>query len=461
MTTQRLWAAHAWIDKGWRNNVLFEVSADGRFTAVQPGVACPPDANRLPGPVLPGMVNAHSHAFQRGFAGLTEQRQAQQDDFWTWRERMYELALRLSPDDVRVIATQLYAEMLAGGYTQVCEFHYLHHAPDGRPYANPAEMCEALAKAANDAGIGLTLLPVLYERSGFGESTLSARQRRFAGTPELVLALRDAIRQLGLARISAGLAVHSLRAASPEAITRLIASAADDPAPIHIHIAEQTSEVHDCLAHTGLRPIRWLAQHTHLDARWQLVHATHADAVDIAALAGSGAGVVVCPSTEANLGDGIFDWRAWQATETPVSVGSDSHVSRQWPGELRLLEYSQRLHLRERNIAADPNRGTSSCGESLFAAAISAGANAAGLSQWGLRTGARADLLVINPNAHGLLGIPQRHLLDAIVFASDTPVFDEVWVAGERLLSQGRHRAAERIASDFSTRMAALSSTVA
>jgi formimidoylglutamate deiminase len=451
-----LWAPHAWIENAWREGVLLEIGSDGCFARVAVDVGCPPDARRLPGPVLPAMVNAHSHAFQRGFAGLTEQRQGQQDDFWSWRERMYELALRLTPDQVRVIATQLYTELLAGGYTQVCEFHYLHHAPDGKPYNRSTAMCEALAQAASDAGIGLTLLPVLYQRSGFGQTALSARQRRFAGTPKSVVALRDEARRLTYRHLTVGVAIHSLRAVSSESITQLNQLIADDPAPIHIHIAEQTAEVQDCLAHSGLRPVRWLAEHVKLDSRWQLVHATHADAADVHSIAGTGAGIVVCPSTEANLGDGIFDWRAWRAAAVPTAIGSDSHISRQWPGELRLLEYGQRLHLRQRNIAAQSYQSMTSSGEALFASSLAAGATAAGQSIWGLCEGARADLLVLDTREPGLLGIPAAHQIDALIFACDTLAFDEVWVAGERRVAAGRHLAQAQISAPFSGLMQTL-----
>jgi formimidoylglutamate deiminase len=456
-----LWAPYAWIEHAWQEGVLLEVGSDGRFARISHGLSCPPDAHRLAGPVLPAMVNAHSHAFQRGFAGLTEQRHAQQDDFWSWRERMYELALRITPDQVRVIATQLYAELLAGGYTQVCEFHYLHHAPDGTPYAQPAAMCEALAQAASDVGIGLTLLPVLYQRSGFGQTTLTTRQRRFAGTPQSVLALRDASRRLGYRHLTAGVAIHSLRAVAPQSIAHLITLLGDDPAPVHIHIAEQTAEVQDCLTHTGLRPIRWLAEHVRLDHRWQLVHATHADAADVQSIAGTGAGIVVCPSTEANLGDGLFDWRAWRSADVPTAIGSDSHVSRQWPGELRLLEYGQRLHLRQRNIAAHSYRGMASSGNALFASSLTAGATASGHSVWGLREGARADLLVLDTHASGLLGVPAPDLIDALIFACDAPAFDEVWVAGERRVAAGRHLAQAQISVPFSVLMQSLTAQAA
>jgi len=352
-----LWAARAWVDGRWRDSVLLEVGSDGRWTAVQPEQPPPPGARVLPGPVLPPLVNAHSHAFQRAFAGLAERRHTADDDFWQWRDRMYAVALRISPDALQAVAEQLYAELLQGGYSQVCEFHYLHHAADGSPQADPLAMSQALVLAAQATGIGLTLLPVLYQRAGFNQPTLRDDQRRFATDVAQVLALRDGVRALGLPKVSAGVAIHSLRAATPGAMRQLADALQHDGAPIHLHIAEQTGEVDDCLAATGQRPIEWLLATLPVDARWQLVHATHALPHEIDGVARSGAGVVLCPSTEANLGDGLTDVPRWLAAGTVLSIGSDSHVARQWPSELRLLEYGQRLQQRRRNVAAAATGG--------------------------------------------------------------------------------------------------------
>ena len=356
LRASRYWAPRAWLPEGWREHVLLEVGSDGHWSTVTPGVAqAPADASVLAGPVLPGLVDAHSHAFQRAFVGLAERRDAEDDDFWSWRERMYAVAEQMTPESLRAIAARLYAELLRGGYTQVCEFHYLHRAPDGTRYADPLTMSWALADAAADAGIGLTLLPVLYERAGF-DKPLRPQQRRFAACAEDVLAMRDAIRAAGRPLLNAGVAIHSLRAASPASIARLVGAATGD-GPIHIHVAEQTGEVDDCLAATGMRPIEWLSRECPLDACWQLVHATHATHAEIDAVARSGAGVVLCPSTEANLGDGLFDLPAWLAADVPLTIGSDSQVTRDWREELRLAEYGQRLALRRRNVSAAPADG--------------------------------------------------------------------------------------------------------
>ena len=439
-----LWAPRAWVRGGWQADVLLRAGSDGRWAEVRAGLPSPSDAVVLPGPVLPGLVDAHSHAFQRAFVGLAERRSGEHDDFWSWRDRMYGVALRLSPALLRAIAAQLYTELLQGGYTQVCEFHYVHHAEDGRPYADPLAMSRALAEAAAEAGIGLTLLPVLYQRAGFAQPALRPDQRRFATDVATVLALRDGVRALGLPQVSAGVAVHSLRAATPESLRELSRRCADDPAPIHIHIAEQTGEVDDCLAATGARPIEWLARELPLDERWHLVHATHATPGEIDAVARSGAGVVICPSTEANLGDGLADLPRWMAGGTPLSVGSDSQMTRAWPEELRWLEYGQRLLLRRRNVAAAEPAAT------LFERLQAGGAAAAGLGPWGLQAGARADLLVLDARAPGLLGVPPTHALDALIFGTDAPAFRETWVAGRRV------RAAPQTADHFAAAMETL-----
>jgi len=425
-----LWAEAAWVEGRWREGVLLRAGAEGCWAEVRPDQPPPPQAMRLPGPALPGLVNAHSHAFQRAFAGRAERRESLHDDFWSWRDRMYGVALTIGTDALRGLATRLYREMLAGGYTQVCEFHYLHHAPDGQRHADPAAMSRALIDAAAVAGIGLTLLPVLYERAGFAAPALRDDQRRFASDVEFVLALRDAARRHG---VQAGVAIHSLRAAAPESMRALLDRLGADAGPIHIHVAEQTGEVDDCLAATGARPIEWLAREMPLDARWQLVHATHALPAEIEAVAGTGAGIVICPTTEANLGDGVPDLPRWLAAGVPLAIGSDSQVCRSAAEELRWLDYAQRLVLRRRNVAADPARHGGSTAARLFEACLAGGAAAAGLLPGGLRAGARADLLVLDDLAPGLEGAPAPERLDAWVFATDAPAVAQTWVAGRRV----------------------------
>jgi len=427
-----LWAPRAWVDGAWAASVLMQVDAQGRWSSITPDTPAPPQAEVLPGPVLPSLVNAHSHAFQRAFVGLAERRDSAHDDFWSWRDRMYGVALRITPDQLQAVATHLYAELLAGGYTHTCEFHYLHHAEDGTPYADEAQMCHALAQAAQATGMGLTVLPVLYERAGFAQPQLRADQRRFATDVARVLRLRDTVRSWRLPRVDAGVAIHSLRAAAPASLRELALACAGDTGPIHIHIAEQSAEVDDCLAATGQRPIEWLTQHLPLDARWQLVHATHATPQEIDAVAASGAGVVICPGTEANLGDGLCDLPRWLTSTAPLAVGSDSQVTRGWAEELRWLEYGQRLALRQRNVSAAPSVQSSSAAR-LLDRFLAGGGAAAGHVRWGLVVGARADMLLLNTEDPALRGLPASHLLDGVVFAAPDRPFARTMVAGRWL----------------------------
>jgi formimidoylglutamate deiminase len=429
-----LWAPRAWINSAWASAVTLRADAQGRWTEIQVESPCPVDAEVLPSAVLPAMVNAHSHAFQRAFVGLSERRDSVRDDFWSWRDRMYGVALRITPEQLHAVATHLYAELLAGGYTHTCEFHYLHHAEDGQSYSahggDDAAMSDALARAAQDTGMGLTILPVLYERAGFAQPALRSDQRRFATDVTRVLQLRDTIRAWNLPRVDAGVAIHSLRAATPASIHELLRACAGDPAPIHLHIAEQTGEVEECMAATGMRPIEYLTREFALDARWQLVHATHATPGEIDAVASTGAGVVLCPGTEANLGDGLCDLPRWLASDTPLSLGSDSHVTRSWPDEVRLLEYGQRLALRQRNVSAEPVTESNTAAR-LVGRCVAGGAAASGQSPWGLVPGARADLLLVNESDPALVGLPASHLLDGLIFAAPAQPFLRVMAAGK------------------------------
>ncbi|MBQ0957594.1 formimidoylglutamate deiminase [Ideonella sp. 4Y11] len=425
-----LWAPQAWVDGRWQDQVLLEVDGAGRWARITAGLPCPPDAQRLAGPVLPGLVDAHSHAFQRAFAGLSERRERDSDDFWSWRERMYRVAGQVSVDEVRDIATHLFHELIEGGYTQVCEFHYLQHQADGQPYADPLAMAWALRDAARASGIGLTLLPVLYERAGFEQPALRPDQARFRLGADEVWAASQRLREQADACFDAGLAIHSLRGAAPTSIHRLARRAQGWSGAIHLHVAEQTGEVDDCLATTGRRPIEWLLHEGLLDARWQLVHATHATPAEIEGVARSGAGVVICPGTEADLGDGLTDVPGWLDAGVPVSVGSDSQVTRDWREELRWLEWGQRLARRQRNLAAAPATGQAATAARLFETARQAGAAAAGQPSWGLQPGARADLLVLDDSDPALAGIPGSHRLDALVFSAPARPWHDVMVAG-------------------------------
>lgn len=434
--SRNYFAAQAWIDGTWATDVLLSVDAAGHWVRVLPGCAAADrtDAEVLKGVVLPGLVNAHSHAFQRAIAGLSERRGAgSSDDFWSWRDRMYSVARRIRPDQLEVIASFLYAELLEAGYTQVCEFHYVHNAVDGAPEADPLEMSLALLRAAQTVGIGLTLLPTLYMRSGFGAAGLREDQRRFASTPDSVLRLREGLQREAIeaTHCNVGVALHSLRAADMAAIKETSAVVAAAGAPIHIHIAEQTQEVQDCLAATGQRPIEHLLSSVALNPQWNLVHATHTTPEELRGVQQSGASIVICPSTEANLGDGVFDFPGYAACAGQWSIGSDSHVTRRWTEELRLLEYSQRLTQRRRNVAAQGAVSDSSAA-TLFEAALAGGRSASSQPLGAIQVGHRADFLVLDERSPALLGVPADCLLDALVFSSPDAGFAEVFVAGQK-----------------------------
>lgn len=451
-------AEQAWVDGAWASDVLLSVDGDGNWCHIQTHAALPDRAGAtiLRGLVLPGLVNAHSHAFQRAMAGLTERvggpGAAAGDNFWSWRDRMYAVARRIGPDQLEAIAAFLYAELLAAGYTQVCEFHYLHHAADGQPHADPLEMSLALVRAAQTAGIGLTLLPALYMRSGFTATGLREDQRRFASTPDSLLRLVEGLRaQTGAcSNVNLGVAVHSLRAADVAAAQEVAVFAAASGLPIHIHIAEQMQEVQDCVAATGQRPIEYLLGHLPLDARWNLVHATQATAAELQAVRESGAAIVICPSTEANLGDGVFDFSGYGGN---WSIGSDSHVTRSWTEELRLLEYSQRLTQRRRNVAAQAGYSASSAA-ALLQAALAGGRAATSLPLGAIQVGHRADFSVLDEQAPALLGVPADYRLDALVFSSPQAPISEVFVSGRQIPSGTECR--PQLAQDFARTMKAL-----
>ena len=460
------WAPSAWVDGAWREAVLLEAGPDGHWSRVAAGEAAPPAAEVLAGPAMPGLVDGHSHAFQRAFAGLAERRDGEdddRDDFWSWRDRMYRVANLVTPESLRAIAAHLYVELLRGGYTQVCEFHYLQHRPDGQPYDDPLALSMALADAAADAGIGLTLLPVLYERAGFSAPALRRDQQRFrAGADDAWQRSREFERRVAaagrasLVPLNAGIAIHSVRAAAAGSIARLRELASAFDGPIHIHAAEQRAELADCIAATGHAPVAWLAAQGWLDERWQLVHATHVDAREIAAVAAAGAGVVICPGTEGNLGDGFTDVPAWLAADVDLAIGSDSNVTRSWREELRWMEYGQRLRLERRNVCAQPARSQPDTAASLFERARAGGGRAAGHARWGLEVGARADLLVIDPDDASLLGLPPSRWLDALVFSSPGRPWRDVMVAGRWALRKHHHAQVERISAAFARAMAEL-----
>jgi formimidoylglutamate deiminase len=437
----KLFARDALLPTGWARDVVIDVGFDGTIRAVDVAFERPADAEDVPGALLPGMPNVHSHAFQRGLAGLTERGGPRADNFWTWRTEMYRFLDRIDPDDFEAIATQLYLEMLKGGYTTVGEFHYLHRDPAGRSYANPAEMAMRIQAAAEATGIGLTLLPVYYAHSDFGGAPPLPAQRRFVHDTGSFHAL---LASLALDGFKLGVAPHSLRAVSPRELTEIIAFARsnDDDAPIHIHAAEQKKEVEDCLAWSGARPVEWLIAHADVDPRWCVVHATHMTEEETKRLAATGAVAGLCPTTEADLGDGVFPAPAYLAAGGRLGIGGDSHVGVDPFLELRLIESAQRLTLHRRNVLA---RDGESTGLALYQAALAGGAQALAQPVGAIEVGRRADLLVLNGDDPALTEQPAAHLLDAAIFGPARQIVRDVMVAGRWVIGDGHHGDEEAI----------------
>lgn len=403
------------------------------------------DDARFSGYALPGIANLHSHAFQRAMAGLAERQTHPEDSFWTWRETMYRFAARMNPDSLYAVARQLYVEMLEAGYTSVCEFHYLHHAPDGRPYADPAAMSLALIAAARDTGIRMTLLPVLYMSGGFDGRALSERQRRFGHEVDGFLSLVTRLQAEQDERLRVGVALHSLRAVPAEAMHEVLAQLPGDMR-VHIHIAEQIGEVQDCLSLRGARPVEWLLANAPVDTRWTLVHATHLTEAETVAIADSGATVAICPSTEANLGDGLFPLRDYLEAEGRWGIGSDSHISVSPVEELRWLEYGQRLITRHRNIAV---QDSNSVGESLLHGVVASAAASTGLAS-------ENDYVVLDDNAAIFAGAHANDVIDRWIFSGNRAAIREVHVGNRRVVDAGRHAQHEQIAGEYQRTLRAL-----
>jgi len=454
MTIHKLFAAQAFLPQGWAESVLFELDETGSISRVTVGAAAG-DASRAKGPVLPGMPNLHSHAFQRAMAGLAEHVESgakREASFWTWREVMYRFVGALTPAQAEAIAAQRYVEMLKSGYTAVGEFHYLHHGPDGRPYDDVAEMSRRTIAAAAATGIGITQLPVLYGYGGFGAQKAGEGQRRFLNDPSRLLYIVETLQKSHEddPQVRVGVAPHSLRAVTPETLDEVTKglAALDRSAPIHIHIAEQVKEVDDCLAWCGKRPVEQLFETSEPDKRWCLVHATHMSDDETAMLAASGAVAGLCPTTEANLGDGLFPAEDYLAAEGRWGIGSDSHISVSFIEELRLFEYGQRLATRRRNVLAGENED-SSVGARLYKQALSGGAQALGRPIGSLEEGCRADMVVLDPDHPDIAGLPAERLLDALVFAGNRNPVRDVMAGGQWVVQDGRHRDEERLQNSY------------
>ncbi|HRE22154.1 MAG TPA: formimidoylglutamate deiminase [Rhabdaerophilum sp.] len=441
----RFFFRSAMLPAGWAQNVAVRV-AEGAIATVEADAK--PAAGDITGLLaLPGLASLHSHTFQRGMAGLAEVRGPGEDSFWSWRQVMYRFLGLLGPDEVEAIAAQAFMEMLEGGFTAVGEFHYLHHAPDGTPYDNVGELSTRIAAAAGETGIGLTLLPVLYQQGGFGGAAPNEGQKRFLNSIDRYEALFEAAAKAAqpLPDANIGIAPHSLRAVSPQALSEIVTC--HPRGPVHIHIAEQVREVEDCMAWSGRRPVEWLGDHIALGQRWCLVHATHMTPHEGRMVARSGAVAGLCPLTEANLGDGIFDAPTMRENGGAFGIGTDSNIQITAAGELRQLEYSQRLALRARNVF--PRGAGASTGEALYRGALAGGAQALDRKIGGIEPGQRADFVVLGRDVSEAPVDDPASMLDYYVFVADARLVADVYVGGVLRVRQGHHIAREAIAARY------------
>jgi len=452
--------ANILLSDGWEKNITLTIE-QGVIVGITDEKA--PNATVITGTVIPGMVNCHSHAFQRAFAGFSEQGSEGKDSFWTWRKIMYQFLAKLTPEDAQIIATQLYIEMLKMGYTRVTEFHYLHHNEQGQCYSESeqglATMARAIFLAAKTAGIGLTMLPVLYQYAGFGEQVPNQGQQRFINsTPQFNQLVSDCFTLTSqFENTNVGIAPHSLRAVNKVAIEAAVSHvrSLDEKAPIHIHISEQQQEVDDCLSHYGKRPVQWLLDNIELDQHWCLIHATHINEQEQQGIINSQAIAGICPTTEANLGDGVFPSQTFLAKGGKFAIGSDSHISVNPIEELRWLEYAQRLTTQQRAILSDDD--TPSVGQSLWQRAALGGAQSTNSNTGSLAIGKQADLLVLDPEKTRLYANNNQHLLDSIIFASRENMINDVMVNGHWVISSKQHPQQQQSAADFARLLTKLS----
>lgn len=450
----KLHAKRILLANGWQTDKTLTIE-NGEITAIEDGQL---DNAQSVGTVIPGMVNCHSHAFQRAFAGFSEQGSEGKDSFWTWRQIMYKFLGQLTAEDAEVIATQLYIEMLKSGYTRVAEFHYLHHEQDGQHYPELAQMARAVFNASSTSGIGLTMLPVLYRFSGFGELAPNDGQKRFINEVESFNQLVSDCFALSanIANTNVGIAPHSLRAVDKTSLEAAVAHvrSLDDKAPIHIHIAEQQQEVNDCLAHYGKRPVQWLLDNIELDEQWCLIHATHIDEHERKGMIEAKAIAGICPTTEANLGDGIFPTTEFLAEGGTFAIGSDSHISVSPIEELRWLEYAQRLIRQQRAVLA--NEQEYSVGKNLWQRAALGGAQSTNSNTGELTVGKQADLLVLNHQQERLFAHADKHVLDSLVFASQGNSISDVMVNGRWVVTNGKHEMEQTFQAQFAELLARL-----
>lgn len=450
-----IFAYQALLPDGWANNVRVGIDAAGTIASVERGTGpVEGDLTLGSGVLLPAPGNLHSHTFQRAMAGMTEHRSARKDDFWTWRTLMYRFLEVLEPDEIEAIAALVYLEMLESGYAAVAEFHYVHHQPGGGSYGNIAELSERIFAAADTTGIGLTHLPVLYSYGGADRAALSGGQKRFgcdlARFAELHAAARNAMAGLPQDFVL-GLAPHSLRATAPDQYDNI--AVLGGAGPIHIHAAEQQKEVRDIEAWLGARPVQWLLDHADINANWCLIHTTHMTEAETRALAKSGATAGLCPITEANLGDGVFNGPIYLDAGGCLGVGSDSNIRVSLSEELRQLEYSQRLRHEARNVMATQEVTT---GALLYDKALNGGARALQRNSGALETGKLADMVALDGDHVALCGLRPEQYLDGWIFASDDRLVRDVWSGGRHCVSNGRHKARDAVERRYSAALKGL-----
>lgn len=444
----KLFAEKILLSTGWATNQTLTIK-NGIITDIYNGKLA--EIEMTKGVVIPGMINCHSHAFQRAFAGFSEQGSEGQDSFWTWRAVMYKFLDQLTVEDAGVIATQLYIEMLKMGYTRVAEFHYLHHKINGENYTPLASMAEVIFKAATTSGIGLTLLPVLYRFSGFGELDPNDGQKRFINSTEQFNQLVSDCFSLSenYVNTNVGIAPHSLRAVDKISLLSAVRHVKNlnAKAPVHVHISEQQKEVDDCIAYHGKRPIEWLLENVELDQHWCLIHATHISEKERKGIIESGAIAGICPTTEANLGDGVFPTTEFLQDQGTFAIGSDSHISVNPIEELRWLEYAQRLIKQQRAILA--NKKQPSVGQNLWQRAAKGGAQSTDSNSGELAIGKQADLLVLAEDKARLFAYSDQHFLDSLIFASQQNPVQDVMVNGVWVIKNGQHERQENSEEQF------------
>ncbi|NVO56287.1 formimidoylglutamate deiminase [Rhodobacteraceae bacterium B1Z28] len=451
-----VFAKRALLGAGWVENLRLEIEG-GYISNLYPD-SSPQGGDATVDTLLPALANLHSHAFQRAMAGMTEYRMAGRDSFWTWRDLMYRFTAHLRPEQVQAIAALVYMEMQEAGYASVGEFHYLHHQPNGTPYDHLAELSDRIMAAADETGIGLTHLPVLYSYSGVGQKPLEVGQRRFGNDVtrycSLVEQATETLSTLpGDCRV--GIAPHSLRATSPGDLTEVLKIHATGP--VHIHIAEQPKEVAEVQAGLGARPVEWLLNNAPVDARWCLIHATHMTDQETRDMAASQAVAGLCPITEANLGDGPFNGAIYLEASGAFGVGSDSNVLISLTEELRTLEYSQRLRDLSRNVLV---MGEGSVGQAVYCGAAAGGAQALGRPAGRIAKGMLADLVAIDSQDQALCSLKPEQLLDGLVFAAKDHVVTDLWSAGRHKVQSRRHVARDRIVANYRAAMTNLLSNL-